>query len=242
MKIQINKLLSVLVIFTIIIILSTNLIISAEEEKDIGVRVEGKSELIVPPDKSKINIGVSITKPTAIEAQENENKVISKIVEELVSSGIPKTDIQTESINLYEDKVWQDKEYKSLGWKATQILKVETKNFTMIGKIVDVSIENGANEIQNILFYLSKDKENEYKKKAIVEATKNGKEKAEIIADSLGKKLGKVKSVVEGGYNFIPYMYDMKNAAGAAAISESATIMPKDVTISSNIILTYEII
>ncbi|MFA5856849.1 MAG: SIMPL domain-containing protein [Candidatus Pacearchaeota archaeon] len=240
MKTQNAIITGMVIVAVVILVLGVQLI---DINKETGMlNAEGKSELTFAPDNAKVFVGVSITKPTAKEAQDEENRVIAAIIKDLKALGISEADIETESINLYEDKVWTEKEMKSNGWKATQILKVKTKDFSKVGKIVDISINNGANEINNIQFYLSQEKENEYKQQAIAQATKSAHDKAKVMADSLGKKLGKVKSVTESNYGYMPYMYDMKNSAGVMATQESASVMPQDVTVTANIVVTYEII
>lgn len=246
MKTQNAIIICVVIVSVVILFLGMQLIGTT---KDAGtLNADGVSELTFAPDNARVYIGVSVTKPTAKEAQESENQVIADVVKELKALGIDAGDIETESLNLYEDKVYTEKlEYpsgvmKSNGWKASQILKVKTKDFTKIGKIVDVSVSKGANEITNVEFYLSSEKENEYKKQAIAAATKSANDKAKVMAESLGKRLGKVKSISESSYNYRLYSYDMKNNAGVAAVQESSTVMPQDVTVSANIVLTYEII
>lgn len=202
----------------------------------------GTSELIFKPDLAKVYIGVSILKPNAEDAQTQANEAINNIIEGLRYKEIQDSDIQTERINLYEEKDWTQTGSKSKGWRATQTLIIKTNDFTKVGSIVDVAVNNGANEINNVEFTLTPKKEAEYKNQAIAEATANAKAKAETMAQGLGKKLGKVVSVSESNFNYMPYRYDMNNkVASMDAVAESATIMPKDVSVTANINVVYEL-
>jgi uncharacterized protein YggE len=202
---------------------------------------EGTSELTVAPDLAKVYVGISILKPKAADAQNEANLVMTNIIKSLNQKGITNADIETDSLSVYEDFSYSDKGQKSIGFRATQTIKIKSKDLSKIGEIVDISISNGANQINNIEFYLSEAKEKEYKNKAIEQATKNAKEKAEIMAASSGAKLSKLKSISESNFNYMPYAYQMKNNIGSASIAESANILPQNVKVTANINLVYEI-
>ncbi len=204
------------------------------------LNAQGTSELTFDPDEAEVWAGISIVKDTAEEAQSEANKVVNAIIDGLRYKGISEDDIETESLNLYEERTWtQDEGSKVIGWRATQTLKIKTADLTKVGTIVDIAVNNGANQINNINFGLTQEKEQEYKKQALSEAAKNAKEKAEILAESLGAKLGKIKTVSESNFYYMPYRYDMVKAAGELAVEEAATIMPSDVKVTANVNIVY---
>lgn len=225
---------------TLLIILVS--LVGCQQKQENTINVDGNAELIVEPDEAEVWAGISIVKDTAEEAQNEANKVINKIIDGLRYKGFSEKDIETENLNLYEERTWTEKEgSKVIGWRATQNLKIKTKDMTKVGTIVDVAVKNGANQINNINFGLSEEKEQEYKQKALAEATKNAKSKAETIAASLDVKLGKIKSVSESSFDYIPYRYAMEEAVGVKAVEEAATVMPRDVTVTARISLVYNI-
>lgn len=227
------------VIFAIAMIALTGCI-QTQPKPENTINVQGTSELTFKPDQAEVWAGISILKGNAEDAQNEANKVINAIIDGLRYKGIAESDIQTDQLSLYEDKQWENNMYVSKGWRATQTLRIKTTDLTKVGTIVDVAVKNGANTINNIQFGLSPAKEAEYKKQALADATKNAKEKAQTIADSLGSKLGAVKTVSESNYYSRPYVYDMMvKTAGASAIQEAATVMPSDVTVTAQISIVY---
>ena len=245
-----NKVLTSVIIFGLLIVIiaaygvytfSPKKIDTVSSEKN-TIYVDGKSELTFPPELARVRGGVSISKKTAKEAQEESNNITVSIINVLLEKGISKEDIETESVILEEDKTWAGNSgYMTIGWKSTQYLKIKTKNLSSVGMIVDTIVNNNGNQINSIDFYLSSEKEKEYKQITLEKATKSAKEKAETIAKSLDVELGNIISVSESNFNYIPYNYQLKNNAGIKAIEESATIMPKDVTVNAEISLVYEI-
>lgn len=206
------------------------------------INVDGSAEITAEPDEAEVWAGISIVKKTAEEAQNEANKVINAVIDGLRYKGINEKDIETQNLNLYEETTWtQDEGSKVIGWRASQTLKVKTTDMSKVGTIVDIAVTNGANQINNVNFGLSKEKEQEYKQKALAEASKNAKSKAETIASSLGVNLGKIKSVSESSFDYMPYRYAMEKVAGVPAVEEAASVMPRDVTVTARISLVYNI-
>ena len=232
---KINAILGILLIVMLI-----GLTGCQQTDEEHTLNAQGTSELTFDPDEAEVWAGISIVKDTAEEAQSEANKVINAILDNLRYKGISEDDIETESLNLYEERTWtQDEGSKVIGWRASQTLKVKTTDLTKVGTIVDVAVNNGANQINNINFGLTEEKEQEYKKQALSEAAKNAKEKAEILAESLGAKLGKIKTVSESNFYYMPYRYDMVKAAGELAVEEAAAVMPSDVKVTANVNIVY---
>jgi len=226
-------------IITIFLIIALIAIAGCQQKEDNTINVEGTSEITVEPDEAEVWVGVSFVKDTAEQAQSEANKVVDDIINSLKAEGF--SEIETERLSLYEERQWDEGKSTIVGWRASQTIKVKTEDMTKVGKIVDIAVNNGANQINNINFQLSEEKEQEYKKQALAEATKNAKDKAETVADSLGVKLGKIKSASTAEYGFMPYRYAMAEVAVAKAGDEAANIMPGEVSVTAHISLVYNI-
>lgn len=204
------------------------------------INVAGNSEIAVSPDEAEAWVGYSVVKDTAEEAQNEVNEIISAMMDGYDQAGIDK--VETENLNLYEERTWtQDEGSKVVGWRASQTLKVTTTDLDAVGSIVDIAVNNGANQVNNINFKLSEAKEKQYKQEALAKASADAKEKAEVIADSLGVRLGKIKTVMES--NYYSRAYPVAMDAGGMDMEESlkqvASVTPKDVTVTANIQLVY---
>jgi len=213
-----------------------------QQQEGNTINVEGNSELTFEPDEAEVWAGISIVKENAEDAQAEANKIINAILDGLRSKGINEQDIETERLNLYEERVYtRDEGSKVVGWRASQTLKIKTTDMSKVGTIVDIAVKNGANQLNNINFGLSEEKEQEFKQQALAEASKNAKAKAETIAKSLDVKLGKIKSVSESNFGYMPYAYAMEAKAGGDMVEEAAAVMPRDVSVTAHISLVYNI-
>jgi len=231
---MIKKIIAVLMVFVLLGLVGC-------QQSENTINVSGDSEITVDPDEAEVWAGISVVELTAEEAQSEANKVINEVIDGLRYKGISEEDIETERLNLYEERRYEDGEYNVVGWRASQTLKIKTEDLDKVGEIVDVCVENGANQVNRINFGLSEEKEQEYKKEALAKATSNAKEKAETIADSLGVKLGEVRSVSEAQHYYRPYGYMMETKVGSAAVEEAAQVMPQKVDITGQISLVYNV-
>ncbi len=240
---EIKNILRILAVFFAfsLLILAGCITIGQKDKESNTINVQGNSELTVEPDEAEVWVGASFVKETAKEAQDSINKVINDIVDGLRYKGFRESDMETTQLNLREEFSWDSGTRESVGWRATQTLKVRTTDMTKVGEIVDIAVENGANQINNINFGLSKERDQEYKKQALAEATRNAKDKAETIAESLGVRLGSIKTVTESSYHYMPYRYAMAEMAGDSAVQEAAMVLPSDVTITANIAIVYNV-
>ena len=205
------------------------------------ITVTGDSEVTVDPNQAEVWAGASFLKDTAEQAQSEVNTVMNAIIAGLKAEGIAESDIATEQLSLSEERDWTQEGSKFLGWRASQTINVKTTDMTKVGKIVDIAVTNGANQINNINFGLTNEKEQQYKQQALADATANAKSKAETIAASLGATLGKIMSVSEANYYYTPYRYAMAETAGLKAAPEAAAVLPGKVSVTGQISLVYAV-
>lgn len=226
-----------------LIIVSLALVIgiskSKSEQKE-TISVTGSGELTVMPDEAKIYVEVVTLRNTAVAAQEENAKISNEVVAALEVKGIKSEDIQTKGYNLYEKTEWNDKLQKSevVGYELSHTLEVTTLNLDSVGDFLDIAVNAGANRVNNVVFDLTKAKEQEVNSQALSKATGNARAKAEGIVKDLNVKLGEVVSVSESNTGYTPYVYYRDMAAGAA---EKTTIQPSEVTVNAYIGISYEI-
>ncbi len=207
------------------------------------VSVQGDAEKSVNPDKAEIFLGVTINDTSAETAQNENARITTAVVEALKKEGIAAGDIETTSFNLYPNYVWNPKtgEQEQKGYIVTNNIKVTTTDFTKVGKLLQVSVDAGANQIQSVQFSLTKTKENEIKKEVLKEATEAARSKAEAIAEGLGARLGSLKRVQESNVYFTPWIYGREIAVAEAKVGAVPPISPQKSTVTASVTVVYEI-
>ena len=192
-------------------------------------------------DQVTVYIGIETLKDTTEASKNNNAEISDKVLYALYKEEINKEDIETSSYNIYPDYSYEDNKQVLRGYKTVNILKIKTKDFSKVGKIVDAGINAGATNIQSINFELSQDKQNEIKIDAIAKASEDAKLKAAATAKGLGAKLGKVKSVAIDNYNYYPIpIYAAESGLDVRKIA-STEILPSKLDVTASVNAVFEL-
>jgi uncharacterized protein len=205
------------------------------------INVNGNAEIETMPDFVSVYISIETLAESA-EDSKNQNAEISKeVMQALREMNFQDSEIETVSWNIYEDYDWTSDGRKFRGYKTVNSLKVEVEEYDFVGTVVDRVVDEGA-IIRSLNFEISKETENELKKQAIEEATKDAKEKAEAVASGTGQRLGKLVSVSVNDYYYQGYpLYDY-SAEGSEGLKDATTqISPRELTVNANVRAVYQV-
>ena len=205
---------------------------------------QGTSTIEVTPDIISTNLYIKINKPTAQEAQEEVREIQEDLLYELYKLGIEKEDIELTNYNVYPEYQWINGNRIPKGFTANQNIIVSVTNLNKVLQIVDKGIETGA-LVSYINFELSPELKSQYKQQALKEAGQNAQAKAQATAEGLNKKLGELVSVQSQDFNYVPYRYfdsaEITGATAEKAIEFAANISPRELEVSANLIVEYEL-
>lgn len=208
------------------------------------ITATGTYQTAVMPDSAVISVQIQTKNMSAEVAKEENDKISKEVLASLTKLGINREDIETENYNTYPEYDWGDGKQTLIGYVVTNSLKVTTKDFEQVGKIVDASVDAGA-LVSYINFELSSELSNQHKIAALANASKDASAKASAIASGLGGKVGKLVSVSTSDYNYEPYpLYRTMGVAveDAANLKEaSANVMPSKLDISATVTAVYEL-
>src|SRR3989344_903597 len=205
------------------------------------INVNGESKIDALADRVTVYIGIETLKENTEESKNENSEISDRILYALYKEGISKSEIETSSYNIYPDYSYEDGKQILKGYKTSNLLKIKTKDFDKIGKIVDASIDAGATNVQSINFELSQEKQNEIKTQAIGKATEDARLKAEATAKGLNAKIGRVKTVNIQDYNYYPYpLYTLESGADVRK-AVSTEILPSNLEVRALVNVVFEI-
>ncbi len=168
------------------------------------IKVTGEGELAVQPDSASVNLGVITEKKELLPAQQQNSLESAKVINSLISLGIPKNLIQTFDYRIESDYDYEQGKQIFRGYKITHILQAQIEDLAIVGKVVDTAVQNGVNYVSNVQFK-AKNKDAVYQM-ALTLALNQAIEKAKTIAASLNVTLNPIPVlVVEGGQEAIPF-------------------------------------
>ena len=204
------------------------------EQKTISV--SGVGTVSTSPDIGWFTATVVTRAGTAAEAEQLNNNAMSKVISALKNAGIADKDIQTVDYRL--EPIYQEaKEPGQLpilvGYSVRNSIRVTVNDLPSVGKMIDLAISNGSNEVSGIYFGLSKAKEEQAQTQALDLAVKDANSKAKTIADAMGVKLvGPIS--VSLGYYYTPVRMDVKEVA-----AQPVPVQPGQLEYTVNVQIAY---
>ena len=182
------------------------------------VSVTGEGHVAVAPDMATIALGVTTEGATAKAAMTTNSDALSAVMTRLKSTGIAERDLQTSGLSLGPryDYDTSGGSQKVNGYVATNMVTVRVLALDTVGAVLDASITDGANTLNGITFGLQDNQaaSDQARKAAVADARR----KAELYAETLGAKLGRVVSLSEQGGMVMPM------AMGAASFAKDASV------------------
>jgi len=208
------------------------------------ITVKGTGSVEVVPDEAIVRFGVMSEEKSLQKAYQKNTDNMNAVIASVKNLGIEGGDIKSSSYSITPIYPRDEKGYQIPGKPATfrvsQQLTVKVRDISKIGALIDKVISSGTNTFGGIQFDSSKSEALQVEAK--VKAAKDAKEKAKLLADSLGVKIGKVLRV--DGLTVQPY--DVVRKAAMSYDSRAMTAAPQiaagtmEVTSSCNVI--YEIV
>ena len=239
-----NKISIFLVALLVLLTACQTRVIMEQQGESHTLNVQGTSEFDVAPDLAKLRFRVETMSFTAQDAQNKNRQVASQVMVALSSAGVRDDEIKTSDYRVERVQEWDGNLERMVdkGYRVSNAFVVSTKDLSVVGSLLDVAIEAGANNVESISFELSDDKQRDVKTHALKSAAQNAREKAVALADGSGVSLGKVRSVSENSYVALPYArYDVMALKSESAGAPSTPISPGDVHVSAQVSLAYEV-
>jgi uncharacterized protein YggE len=206
---------------------------SGAEQKTISV--SGAGTVSMSPDIGWFTASVVTQAATAAQAEQQDNDAMAKVISALKSAGIADKDIQTVEFSLspiYQDSKDPGKMPILAGYSLRHSIRVTVNDVTTLGKMLDLSISSGANDVSGVSFGLSDAKAQQAESQALDIAVKDANNRAKAIANAMGVNLvGPIS--VSIGYYYAPVAMDLKGGA------TQAPIMPGQLEYTVNVQIAY---
>ena len=208
------------------------------------VTVQGISTIKAMPDRVSVYFNIQTNGTTSKEASDRNSEIYNSLEIALLLKGFDRKEIGTENFNVYPNVYYDDGRQVTKGFIASRTVKLEfsSEDSTKLTSAVDAGINAGAG-ISYINFELSSDIQSEYKAKALEEASKDARIKADSVASGFGKRIGRLVSVSVDEYNYMPWvMYSGTGSLdmGAEARIAAENIRPTTQDITAIVSATYK--
>jgi uncharacterized protein YggE len=186
------------------------------------------------PNLVQFSFGVSSDGATAKAALAANSAVMNRVIAALKNAGVPKRDIQTEQVSVYERT---DSGGAVVGYSASNSVNVKLRKIGMSGALITKATAAGANLVSGPSFSIE-DTAVLYSR-ALDRAYDKAEKKASTLAEHVGLRLGKPISIQEGTVPDILY----RAAGDTMATSEKAPvpIEPGQTEITATVTVSFEL-
>ncbi|MBR9677380.1 SIMPL domain-containing protein [Candidatus Woesearchaeota archaeon] len=232
------------IIITVIIVGAMFITINSIFDNDTTISAQGSASMQADPDSAVVYVNANALADTATLARDEMSQQMANVKTALLNLGVKNDNIETQQFNVYEEYEWDEGTRESIGFRATQSIKVTTKDFDQVAKIVDAAIDGGA-LVSSINFELSTEKQNELKAELLATAAQDARAKADAVATGLDKKVSSVISVSTSDYGYAPYPIFRAEMAvadsGTQAIKAASEIEPRKLDLNAQVSVTFKI-
>jgi len=162
------------------------------------LNLSATGESKVTPDLATITLGVQTDGPTAAQALSANAAQMTRVVAALKKAGIADRDIQTSSLNVNPQYVYEQNQPPKLnGYQASNQVTIQVRDLAKLGQTVDATVNAGATNVGGISFGLQNPQVAE--DAARLDAVKALQAKAELYARATGYKIVRLVNLGEGG-------------------------------------------
>ena len=199
--------------------------------------VDGQGTGTAAPDMATVTIGVTTQGKDAAKAQ-NDNAWVSNQIQAAVRGlGIAEKDIQTRNYSFYPNySTDKDRRNEVTGYTVNNSVIVVVRDIKLTGKVIDAALNNGANEINSLDFSASDTKA--VRKVALLNAVQDARDKADIIAKGLGKRIVGIQNVSEST-GYLETRRFGGNMLMAVAKDAATPIAPGSLSLTANVHIDF---
>lgn len=198
--------------------------VQAAEPTPRRIIVIGEGEATVRPDIAVLSLSVMREALTAREALDANNKAMADVIAAMKASGIEDRDLQTSGVQIaprydYVTKPDGTQEAKLAAYQVSNTISVRVRDLSKTGEVLDKSVTLGVNQGGGVSF--TNDDPSATLTEARKKAVANAIDKAKVLTEAAGVKLGQVVEISDVNYAQPPMPIEAKafdGAAGGAAV------------------------
>jgi len=218
---------------------------SDSTDNDKVIHSTGTGNVIGTPDSAQVTFSVKTENTDVKQAQADKAVKMTKVIDALVASGVPRDALKTTGYNIYP--IYEDSNGilspKIKTYQVTNTLTVTLHDVSKTGEVIDVAVANGINQASSIQFMLSDEQSQVLRTKALQDAVSRARADADTVAGAMGTAITGVKNAdISAGYSPVLYQNYQYDTVGAAMKSAAPTpVQPGDITVSATVTITYNI-
>jgi uncharacterized protein YggE len=198
------------------------------------IEVNGTAVVEVPADLAAVSFAVETRATVAAEAAAANATAMTRVLAALRAAGLPGLELETFGYSLQPQYSTDPQRVRSIaGYAAFNNVRATIDDVDQVGRVIDVAIGAGANQVLRIAFEAS-DVE-PARATALAEAVGNARAQAQVIARELGYELGPPIEIRGGADRPMPVMME----ALRVQAMDATPIEAGDQSVSANVTVRF---
>ena len=198
------------------------------------ITVSATGSVTLVPDVARVNVGVTVTRPTVKEARDAASTAMTATIAAIKALGIEDKDLKTVAIDL-SAQYSTDLTPKIIGYRMSQQLQITVRDLARAGDVVDAATANGATDVNGLWFEVGDPASATDLARA--DAIGKARTSAQAMASAAGVLLGAVVSISEGAIYYPGPAY----YAGAAVRDEATPVQAGTQDVQATVTMVFEI-
>lgn len=192
------------------------------------VVVSGDALVQARPDTATISVAVVTQAQSALAAQQENARRSESMVRALKSAAGAGAEVETSGYTLQPQYTYRENQTPLIkSYEARNTVSVTLGDLTKVGPVIDAATAAGANTIDSLAFTLRRDEP--ARDQALAGATREALRKAQVMAQALGGRVGRIVEVQEASASRPVPIYDTRAMRGQIASKEMMQATPVEI-------------
>lgn len=160
-----------------------------------SVAATGTGRVRLPPDTVSFAVGVETQGSSIPDALRDNTKKVQAVLSALKAAGVPAAEMQTSDLRI---RPREEGGKRLPGFVVENQVAVTREDPASVGQLLQAAFDAGANQAEGPYFFVQE--QTTVRDRAFALAFDDARSRATKLASLVGKRLGKVICVAEGGY------------------------------------------
>jgi uncharacterized protein YggE len=166
------------------------------------VRVGGEATVRAAPDRATVRFAVVSRAETAEGARQQNATAAKNALNAVRALDLPEEGMRMESLRLQPRREYnpQTERHEERGYEASRQVVVDLRDLEQLPRLVTDVVQAGANRLEDVRYEL--EDRSVPRNEALRQAAEAAREKAELLATTLGASLGPVQQITEESFGW----------------------------------------
>ncbi|HSN70149.1 MAG TPA: SIMPL domain-containing protein [Steroidobacteraceae bacterium] len=206
------------------------------------VSVSGTGEVLAPPDRATVSLGVEARRTELDAARAEVNRSVEELLALTKELGIAPERVDATRVTVRPEYDWdpEQRQRRFLGYYVARQVTVDLRDLDKLGRLIERSVDLGVNQLGDPV--LDSSRRQELEREALALAVKDARRNAEAIAKAADANLGPVRSIsaVSRGIGPMPPR-PMMEARVASDAGSPESYVTGDLRFSANVQAEYDL-